>query len=512
MARALTRSVVARPSPPRSRTVRRKASPVYPASGARKNRDGIATEPIRNGSRIRLGAAGNVPATWSSNGQPLDQRTGPRGSFYRIRPSTFESPRADVLPPNDPDPPLDTAATAEFAALTTDVGQRLLGLVAGVDRPGPSDLARWRNLADPGLVAAAARLVESRRRGRAKFDRADRMWFSTRGLEQATAEAVARHKSQRFTAASEPDLVVDLCSGIGGDALAIARSARVVAVDLDPAMAARTRWNAGVYEVDVQGLTTRAEELAIPPDALVHVDPDRRATADRKANAVADYVPGLEFLLNLTRSTRGGAIKLGPASDFAAHFGGPEFEVEVTSLGGECKEATIWFGDRATPGIRRRATSLPSGATWTDRDGDGGSSSANPVAVGSLDRWVYDPDPALIRAGLLDGFARAQGCHRIEAGVDLLTGSGRAESPLVSSFEVVAEFPLDVKTLRREVATRGLGPLEIKTRGLATRPEAYRAQLRPEGPNPATWILLASRTGPGRAILAYRHRARELVD
>lgn len=411
---------------------------------------------------------------------------------------------SDLSDISDPDPDMDAAAAAEFAALTTDAGRRVLALAAEVDRPGPADLQRWRRLADPDLVAAASRLVEARRRGRAKFARADRMWLSARGLEQATAEAVARHKAARFASDGGPDeVVVDLCSGIGGDALAIARSIGVIAVDLDPAMTARARWNAEAYDVAVRTVAARAEDFAIPPESLIHVDPDRRATSARKANAVAEYAPGLDFLLGLTGRARGGGIKLGPASDFAAHFGGPGFEVELVSLRGECKEATAWFGDRASAdGARRRATGLPSGATWTNRDDP--DPAAPPVAAGPLGPWVYDPDPALVRAGLVDGFARAHGWARVEPGADLLTGPGPSPSPLAASFAVVAEFPLDVKALRREVAARGLGPLEIKTRGLDIAPEAYRARLRPAGPVPATWILLAGRGGPGRAILARR--------
>ena len=413
--------------------------------------------------------------------------------------------------PSDLRPPLslevDTEAAAEFAVLTTEQGRALLELAAVVDRPGPSEIARWRKLADPSMVAAAIRLVESRRRGAAKFSRSDRMWLTSRGLEQATAEGVARHKARRFERNEPNATVVDLCSGIGGDLVAIAATNPVVAVDLDPAMVARVRWNAEVYEVSgrLEAVAANAEGFAIPTGAWVHVDPDRRASSPRKTNVVAGYAPEVDALLGWVKSTRGGAIKLGPASDFASHFGGPHFEIEVISLRGECKEATVWFGDLANPGIRRRATILPSGETWTDRDGPT-ESDLRPrlVPSGPLDRWIYDPDPALIRAGLLDGFARANDWLRIESGVDLLTGSERSNSSLVASFEVVDVFPLDLKILRREVVTRGLGPLEIKTRGLSVRPEAYRAQLRPQGSIPATWILIAGRDGPGKAILARR--------
>ena len=62
---------------------------------------------------------------------------------------------------------LDADAAAEFAALTTDRGAALLDLAARVPTPGPADLARWRRLAEPDLVAAAVRVAAARRRGAA---------------------------------------------------------------------------------------------------------------------------------------------------------------------------------------------------------------------------------------------------------------------------------------------------------------------------------------------------------
>jgi THUMP domain-like/RNA cap guanine-N2 methyltransferase len=390
-------------------------------------------------------------------------------------------------------------AEIEHAVLTSEAGRALLAEVAAIARAGPSDIARWRKSSTASWVNAALRLVEGRRKGAAKFARADRMWFDPVGVEQATAEAVARHKARRFAGGV---VVVDLCSGIGGDSMAMAESCRVIAVDLDEGMTRRAAWNAGIYEVGDRVLPVRgrAERFPIPAGARLHVDPDRRASGRGRARKLGDYSPGLDALLALTSSADGGAIKLGPASDFEAHFSGPGFEVEVISLGGECKEATAWFGDLAGQGIRRRATCLPAGATWTDLDGP----STSRPSEGPVLAFVFDPDPALTRSGLLDGFAAVHGLHRVASGVDLLTGPGRVGSPFLSGFEVLEVFPLDLKILRREVAARGLGPLEIKTRGLDLRPEEYRAALRPEGPNPATWLLIAGRGGPGRAILARR--------
>ncbi|MEJ7640469.1 MAG: class I SAM-dependent methyltransferase [Singulisphaera sp.] len=273
---------------------------------------------------------------------------------------------------------------AEACVLTSEVGRALLAEVSAVLDPGPAELTRWRKEAPADLVSATLRLAACRRRGAAKFSRAGAMWFEATGLEQATAEPVARHKARRF----EGGLVVDLCAGIGGDTLALASGATVLAVDLDAGMNRRARWNAEVYGVAerVAPVRARAEAFPIPRGAWLHIDPDRRAGLGKsgRARVLHDYVPGPEFLARLPEMAPGGAIKLGPASDFAVHFAGAGFEVELVSLGGECKEATIWFGDLAT--CRRRATRLPDLATWTDRS----APDAPPIAPGAS-RWSSIP-------------------------------------------------------------------------------------------------------------------------
>ena len=140
-------------------------------------------------------------------------------------------------------------------------------------------------------MSAAVRLALARRKAAGKFERGDRMWVEPVGVEQATAEPVARHKALRFQSCP---IVVDLCAGIGGDAIALAGNSRVVAVDLDPGMCRRLRWNAEVYEVadSVLAVQARAESFAIPAGARVHIDPDRRALGDRRARALEDYAPG----------------------------------------------------------------------------------------------------------------------------------------------------------------------------------------------------------------------------
>ena len=387
----------------------------------------------------------------------------------------------------------------EFALLSTEAGTGFLTEVGRVARPGPADLARWRKQWPGDSVRAALRLAEARRKGQTKFRHASVLWLDPIGVEQATAEDVARHKAARFQGS---ECAVDLCSGIGSDASALSAVCPTIAVDLDQGMASRTRWNARILGVADRLLAVRssAERFPIPNRARVHIDPDRRFERSARARDIDGYAPGLPYLQHLIQAQAGGAIKLSPSSGFADHFSAPGLELELISLKGECKEATVWFGDLAGQGVSRRATSLPSGATWSSLDGPLGETQLSRP----LGPWVFDPDPALVRSGLLDGFAESHGLARIRPGVDLLTGSELLKTPFLSPFEVLEVLPLDLRVLKREVAARGLGPLEIKTRGLETTPEAYRARLRAEGSQPATLLLIAGRNEPSTAILARR--------
>ena len=126
---------------------------------------------------------------------------------------------------------------AEAWVLTTEAGWRLLerGRADSVDPSALPDLARFRKEAPPEAVAAAIRLSQARRKAAVKFERGERMWVEPIGVEQATAEPVARHKA----AGSDVRLVVDLCAGIGGDRWRWPQRSDVLAVDLDQGMCRR---------------------------------------------------------------------------------------------------------------------------------------------------------------------------------------------------------------------------------------------------------------------------------
>lgn len=395
---------------------------------------------------------------------------------------------------------LDARLPAECATDTVCQTLRALQehpeILAAVAAGGESELSlqtRLRKQFPDDLVRLAILTHELRRKAAGKFSRAGRMWFDRIGFEQSTAEAVARHKSARFP---QGETVWDCCCGIGSDSIALAGRGPVIAVDQQPAACQRTLWNADVYDV-AAAVTVRLGDVTALPDLakeLVHLDPDRRSESAARASRLEDYVPDLNFLKELARTGRGGAIKVGPASNFGGKF--PGAEIELISLHGECKEATVWYGELA--GVHPcRATVLPSGD----------SLAAHPlsaaVEITPLQAYLYDPDPAVVRSGLVDVCAEQLGLKRLDAAEEYLTGDPLIHSPFVTPFRALAELPNNERELRRILRGMQGGRYEIKCRHLPVQADSLRRRLPVRGQEPLT-ILVARVQGTARMIIAQR--------
>src|SRR5947209_4506430 len=95
-------------------------------------------------------------------------------------------------------PRMDLAA---FTELLSPTGQQAL---AEADALAPSDatllacVSRLQKRFGPALTRAAVETALLRRRARDKFARAGALYFTRAALEQASGEAVARHRARRF--------------------------------------------------------------------------------------------------------------------------------------------------------------------------------------------------------------------------------------------------------------------------------------------------------------------------
>jgi hypothetical protein len=103
-------------------------------------------------------------------------------------------------------------APTQARALLTPVGEELLGRLRGLTITPERALRLTEELRGdypPGLVAAALTQQSLRVAAREKFSRADEMFFTRAGLEQASAEVVASHSAVHRASGSGRPLLRD---------------------------------------------------------------------------------------------------------------------------------------------------------------------------------------------------------------------------------------------------------------------------------------------------------------
>ena len=91
----------------------------------------------------------------------------------------------------------------------------------------------------------------------------------------------------------------------------------------------------------------------------------------------------------------------------------------------------------------------------------------------------------------------------IDETIAWITTDTAPETPFGQVFQVRERFPLDVKRLKRELAARAIGTLEIKKRGVDIDPAAFRVKLALKGSESAT-LIITRVAGERVAILADR--------
>ena len=380
----------------------------------------------------------------------------------------------------------------ELAGLLTDEGQDLL---AGLRDHNPADelaaATRLRRTHDAALVSAALGQARLRQRAAAKFGAdAGRMYFTPDGVEQATRASVAAHRADRFRALGVGRLA-DLCGGIGGDAIALARAGiDVLAVDRDPLTCAVARANAAALGL-ADRIEVRCADVAEVETAgydAVFVDPARRTGRGRTFDPEA-YSPPLSWAVRAARTVPFAAVKVAPGIPHEAVPG--DAEAEWVSDRGDVKEAALWFG--TDPGAVR-ATLLPSGAVLR-----AGRLPQDPL-VRPVGRFLYEPDGAVIRAHLVAEVARALDGGLIDPTIAYVTADEPRPTPYATAYTISDVLPFNLKRLKALLREREVGTLTVKKRGSAVEPEEVRRRVRPQGPRAATVFLTRVAGAPSMLV------------
>jgi SAM-dependent methyltransferase len=380
-------------------------------------------------------------------------------------------------------------------ALLSPGGRELLDRLSGeqVSPDRALELAQaLRGRYPPELIAAALTQQSLRVAGRVKFRRADEMLFTRDGLEQASSEVTSAHAAARYPAAT---LVADLCCGIGGNLIALGAGRRVLAVDLDPVSLAFARHNAAVYGVADGLAAVRADvtNVSLTGVDAVFVDPARRAGGRRLAAGRSD--PPLGWCLELAGRVAAVGIKAAPGlpRDLI-----PEgWEAEFVAVGRDLKEALLWSPALATaPGTTpRRATLLPSGDTLTASAGDTGDDTGD-VPVAAPGAFLFDPSPAVTRAGLVEDLARELGAWKIDPKIAFLSDDQEKHTPFARTLRVLESAPWHERRFARRLAELGIGAADIRRRGLAGDVAQIHRRLNLRGPGHATVVITRSSGRP----------------
>lgn len=381
--------------------------------------------------------------------------------------------------------------------------------------PDAAQVARLRRELSAAQTHLVLEQVELRRRAEEKFAAAGRLFFTRQQLEQATDDALAAYKAKRFAGAGS---VADLCCGIGGDLMALGqhardRGGRVYGIERDPIVAVLAAANCaalglsptdlGDSQVAAHVETREADVDCLAAAQAWHIDPDRRVHG-RRGVSPTQHSPPLDVLREMLAALPHAAIKLAPAAELPADWHS-QAELEWLSRRGECRQLVAWFGDLTDAAGRRRATIISDSGPVRTLVADEGGGIQLPAPSAQVGRYIYEPDSAVIAAGLVPVLAEELRLAPLDPRIAYLTGDELRTDPAVAAFEVLESLPFHLKRLKALLRARGIGRLEIKKRGVPYAPEEIARALRVAGDETATLLLTRQGDKP-LAILARRVR------
>ncbi len=382
-----------------------------------------------------------------------------------------------------------------FNTLLTPLGQTAIARAADLAPTEETFLANLTQLQKrfpTNLAKAALETAILRGKARAKFSRAGSMYFVRAALEMASSEIISRYRAGRFAPFAR---VADLCCGLGGDTIGLAlrppsrstplgllsvlsrsgegeQGGEVVAVDIDPLHLALARANLAAY--DLRADFVEADLTKSPPPAAdaYFYDPGRRSKG-RRLFSVRDYHPPLSLIDSWLPTPLG--VKISPGVNLA-ELAGYDCEIEFISLDGDLKEAALWFGPLKTTG--RRATLLNSPLSPLSLIS---SSPSPPVSLSPPLAFLYEPDPALLRAGLVTTLAAQLGAHQLDPDIAYLTSDRLVPTSFARPFAIEAAMPFSQKRLREKLRAMNVGNVTVKKRGSPLDPDDFARSLKLKG-------------------------------
>jgi SAM-dependent methyltransferase len=412
--------------------------------------------------------------------------------------------QAVLVPTGDPEPAQHSADTVhQLHRLATPAGALALARAADLlaaRTDAVTALSRLRAEVGVELAGPAWGVARQREKARPVFGAdADRLLFTGDTLEQAGRPVLADRRARRLLSGGAGS-AVDLGCAAGTDTMALARAgARVVAVDRDPVARELTRLNTAalglagveVRDADVVDLVAAADGGRVAGCDAAVLDPARRAGGRRLLDPDR-WSPPWSTVTTLLDRVPWCVVKVAPGLDHDRVPAG--VEAEWVSVGGSIVEALLW--GRAPSATWRRATVVARDGAIAEltADADPGTAPAAPVRG-----WLHEPDPAVIRSGLVALVAEQLDATLVDPTIAYLSSDSATESGWVTSYPVTDVLPFSLKKLKAFLRGRGIGRVTVKKRGSPIEPETLARQLR--GPGEGTAVVVVTRVAGAPTVL-----------
>ena len=306
--------------------------------------------------------------------------------------------------------------------------------------------------------------------------------YTPLALEQSSGELTAAYKASLMSGKR----ALDLTGGLGVDTMFLARMFQeVVYCERDSLLCAVAGHNlkvAGVANVEVKNGDSMSMLAEYPDNSFdwIFVDPARREQGQRSIALEAaspDVVASHDLLL---RHAQRVCIKASPALEInglkkllpALHT------IVVVSVDRECKEILLML-ERAYPSdgpVHVKAVCLNADSSEITEVVGGGETPR--VVAAAVKEYLYEPDPAIIKARLSAVLARDSGLQFVNKSVDYLTADRKTESFPGRSFRVVECVPYKPKSFRAFLERHAIAGASIQRRDFPLSAEELRKKYR----------------------------------
>ena len=366
-----------------------------------------------------------------------------------------------------------------FQQLLYPSGQEVLQAAAALS-PRESDfLIHFQSLSrrfPPDLARAALEVAILRREATIKFPFADKVYLTRQALEQASSFEVSSYRAERFR---QFPYIADLGCSIGGDTFALAQIAPTIGLDFDPlrlSMASANMLTLGLSPNTQLIQSNLTFSLPFTAGSIgLFFDPARRS-GDHRFFSVQQYQPPLSIIQSWLPDFPSLGVKISPGVDLA-ELNGYKAELEFISLHGELKEAVLWFGSCKT--AFRRATVLPGPYQLVVHLPN--RMPLAPTRISNPGSLLYEPDPAVIRSGLVTTLAEMLNASQVDPDIAYLTSEVLSPTPFARVWRIEDWFPFQLKRLRTYLRQHHIGHVTVKKRGSPIEPDFLIHQLRLKG-------------------------------